>query len=209
MKRYIILIITVLALVIMPNVKADDLPEVTDHEKVKIYLFRGEGCSHCYDFLTYFIDEFKEYENYFEIVVYESWNNSDNQELMLAVKEKVGEEPDAGVPFIVVGEDYHLLGFGDDSGEEIIKEALKSYEDNKYTDIVANIIKEENLNPKSETIVKAASSEGVEVDSKYLEEEGITSEYDKDSGISDTVVVAIVFGVIILGFGGLVVLSRK
>ena len=208
MKKYIILIIAVLGLLIMPNVKAAkiDLPEKTEHEKVKVYLFRGAGCSHCYDFLTYFVDVFKDYEDYFEIVTYESWNDSTNQKLMLAVKKVVGEDEDGAVPFIVVGKDYHLLGFGADSGEEIIKEALKAYQDKKYTDIVAKAIKDEKLEPNAQTVAKAANSEGIKVKSEYLEKEGIT---DTKKGLSDGVVIGIVFAVILLGFGGLVLISRK
>lgn len=205
MKKFIILIIAMFGFLVMPNVSAKEveLPEVTDHEKVKVYLFRGEGCSHCYDFLTYFADEYAKYTDYFEIVAYESWKNSDNQKLMLAVKELVGEEADGGVPFIVVGDDYHLLGFGDDSGEEIINKALEAYQDEKYTDIVAKAIKDEKVSPTAETIVEAATSEGIKVN------ENTSSKDEDEKGISDGAIVAIVFGVIILGFGGLVLISRK
>lgn len=202
MKKYLLLIVAVLGLLIMPNVKAEELPEVTDHEKVKVYLFRGEGCSHCYDFLTYFIDTYKDYEDYFEIVVYESWKNSANQELMLAVKEKVGEDVDTAVPFIVVGSNYEVTGFNDEIGEKIIATALKEYQSDKYSDLVAKVAKSEKVNPNAESIKEAALSEGVAVSDTDTEEE-------KDKGISDGVVIGIVFGVLILGFGGLVVLSRK
>lgn len=202
MKKYIVLIIAVLGLIIMPNIKAEtvELPEVTDHEKVKVYLFRGAGCSHCYDFLTYFVDVYKDYEDYFEIVVYESWNDATNQTLMLDVKEKVGEEADGGVPFIVVGDDYHLLGFGENSGEEIINKALEEYQNDDYTDIVAKAIEDKGLNPNSETVAEAAKSEGIKVK---------TDGNDSKSSISDGVVVGVIFGVILLGFGGLVIISRK
>lgn len=206
MKKYIILIIAVLGLLIIPNVSAAkiDLPEKTDHEKVKVYLFRGEGCPHCQDFLAYFVDVFKDYEDYFEIVSYESWKDDNNKKLLLAVKKAVGEEEDVGVPFIVVGSNYHLLGFGDDSGEEIINEALKAYQDEKYTDIVAKAIKDEKISANSESLVKAADSEGIKVKKEYLEDEGI-----EKKGLSDGVIVGIVFAVILLGFGGLVFISRK
>ena len=56
MKKYIVLLISIVGVLFMSNVKAEkiELPEKTDHEIVKVYLFRGAGCSHCYDFLTYF-----------------------------------------------------------------------------------------------------------------------------------------------------------
>ena len=81
MKKFIVLFIGVITLLFATNVKASkiELPKKTDHEKVKVYLFRGAGCSHCYDFLTYFADKYETYDDYFEIVTYESWNNSTNQ----------------------------------------------------------------------------------------------------------------------------------
>ena len=140
------------------------------------------------------------YEDYFEIVAYESWNNSENQKLMLAVKELVGEKADGGVPFIVIGNSYHLVGFGKSSGEEIINKALEAYQDKKYTDIVAKTIKDEKVSPTAETIVEAAEKEGIEVKNG-------TKKASK--GISDKAVIGIVFSALILGFVGLVFMSRK
>lgn len=213
MKKYIVLLISIVGVLFTTNVKAAKikLPEKTDHEIVKVYLFRGAGCSHCYDFLTYFSDKFKDYEDYFQIAAYESWNNSTNQKLMLAVKKIVGEEENGSVPFIVVGDDYKLMGFGEKSGEEIIKAALKAYQDENYTDIVKKAIKDNNLSPKVETIAQAAKKESISVKDEYTKTD-ITEVYENHSakkGLSDGAVIAIVFGVIILGFAGLVVLSRK
>lgn len=200
MKKYLLLIIAVLTIALVPNIKAAELPEKTDHEKVKVYLFRGKGCSHCYDFLSYFADKYTDYEDYFEIVAYESWNDADNQKLMLAVKELVGEKADGGVPFIVIGNSYHLVGFGKSSGEEIINKALEAYQDKKYTDIVAKAIKDEKVSPNAETIAEAAEKEGIEVKNG-------TKKTSK--GISDKAVIGIVFSALILGFIGLVFMSRK
>ena len=215
MKKYIVLLISIVGVLFMSNVKAEkiELPEKTDHEIVKVYLFRGAGCSHCYDFLTYFSDKFKDYEDYFQIAAYESWNDSTNQELMLAVKKIVGEEENASVPFIVIGDDYNLMGFGANSGEEIIKAALKAYQDEKYTDIVKKAIEDNNLKPTAETIAQAANDEGISVKEEYTTTDINTtynnSDNSKEGKKSDGVIIAIVFGVIILGFGGLVFLSRK
>ena len=153
----------------------------------------------------------KDYEDYFQIAAYESWNNSTNQKLMLAVKKIVGEEENGSVPFIVIGDDYKLMGFGEKSGEEIIKAALKAYQDENYTDIVKKAIKDNNLSPKAETIAQAAKEESISVKDEYTKTD-ITEVYENHSakkGLSDGAVIAIVFGVIILGFAGLVVLSRK
>lgn len=56
MKKVVLSILVALCLLIMPNAKAADieLPTLTDHEKVTVYLFRSSGCSHCQDFIEYF-----------------------------------------------------------------------------------------------------------------------------------------------------------
>lgn len=200
MKKYFLLIVTVLSFVFAPVVSASKLPEKTEHEKVKIYLFRGEGCGHCKDFLAYFIDKYSEYEDYFEIVTYESWTNDKNQKLMLAVKKAMDVEQDGSVPFIVVGDKYQNVGFGESTGQEIIDEALKLYQDSKYKDLVASIIKEEKMDNEPLSLLKAAEEEGI----IKLDEDGNIKE-----GLNDGLVIGIIFGVVILGFVALVFFSRK
>lgn len=202
MKKYLVLLITIISFAFMTscNAKTISLPEKTNHEKVTVYLFRGKGCSHCADFLTYFSSRYKKYEDYFEIVAYESWNNEDNQKLMLAIKEQLGEEANGSVPFIVIGSDYHLSGFGSKAGEEIINAALEAYQDKNYTDIVAKTSKSEKINPTKETLLEAAAAEDI----IKLDETG-----EVKKGLSDGAIIGIIFGVIIIGFAGLVIFSRK
>ena len=86
MKKVVLSILVALCLLIMPNAKADvELPTLTDHEKVTVYLFRSSGCSHCQDFIEYFADNYYTYQDYFEIVTYEV-SDADNYNLMLAAK---------------------------------------------------------------------------------------------------------------------------
>ena len=190
-----------LSLALMPNVKAaeDDLPVITDHEKVTIYLFRSKTCGHCHDFLEYFAENYYKYQDYFEIVTYEV-SNADNYELMTTVKERMGEEVDGSVPYIVIGNNFDQLGFGTD-GTDIIEEALNAYEDESYVDYVNQIIEEENLDPAETSLEEAASEIGASV-------VGLNGE-DPNASLSDGAIVAIIFGILILGFGGLVLYSRK
>ena len=72
MKKVFLTVLVALSLIFIPNVKADeDLPVITDHEKVTIYLFRSNGCGHCQDFVDYFARNYYQYQDYFEIVTYE------------------------------------------------------------------------------------------------------------------------------------------
>ena len=199
MKKVVLSIVVALCLLIMPNAKADeDLPTITDHEKVTVYLFRASGCSHCQDFIEYFADNYYQYQDYFDIVSFEV-NQSGNYELVSLVKERFNVDH-SGVPYIVVGNNWDQLGFGS-NGEAIINAALDAYEDESYTDLVAEIIEEEGLDVTSETLEEAAASHGFEV-------VGLNGEVPKNS-LSDGAIVGIIFGVIILGFAVLVIFSRK
>lgn len=201
MKKIFLGVLVALSLALMPNVKAaeDDLPVITDHEKVTIYLFRSKTCGHCHDFLEYFAENYYKYQDYFEIVTYEV-SNADNYELMTTVKERMGEEVDGSVPYIVIGNNFDQLGFGTD-GTDIIEEALNAYEDESYVDYVNQIIEEENLDPAETSLEEAASEIGASV-------VGLNGE-DPNASLSDGAIVAIIFGILILGFGGLVLYSRK
>ena len=198
MKKLLISLFVVVSLVLIPNVKAaDDLPEVTDHEKVTVYLFRGNGCHVCQSFLTEFSTMYQDYADYFEIVAYESWNNSENQELMLDAKEYFGEEANSSVPFIVIGDSYHSLGY---NANTVIEEALRAYQDESYVDLIAQMVDEEGYNVDAETFEEAAQAEGIGVSDVDTVQSG---------GISDGAIVAIIFAVIIVGFGSLLLFSRQ
>ena len=197
LKKLLVSLLVVVSLVI-PNVKAaDDLPTITNHEKVTIYLFRGNGCHYCQGFLTEMSEIYDDYTDYFEVVAFESWSNQENMELLYDAKEYFGEEVDSSVPFIVIGDDYHSIGYNTDV---IIEEALKAYQDESYTDLIAQIIETEDYDVDTETFAEACSSEGI----RYTEGGEVAS-----AGLSDGAIVAIIFSVIIVGFGSLVLFSRQ
>lgn len=200
MKKLFIGAIVALCLVIMPNVQAaeGDLPEPTDHEKVTVYLFRSNSCGHCHDFLEYFSENYYPYRDYFEIVTYEV-SNQDNYELMLDAKERMGETVDGSIPYIVIGTTFDQLGFGTD-GSDIIDAALEAYEDVSYQDFISQIIEEEGYEPEATSLEEAANENGINVNN---------SDNSSSDGLNDGVVVAIIFGILILGFGGLILYSRK
>ena len=201
MKKVFLSILVALSLLITPHVQAaEDLLTITDHEKVTVYLFRSSSCSHCRDFIDYFADNYYEYQDYFEIVTYEV-SEEDNYYLMLDAKERNGQEGDGSVPYIVIGETFDQLGFGTD-GTEIIEAALEAYEDVSYKDMVQEIIEDEDLNPSETSLEEAADYYGFNM-------AGFDGNPTGEEGLSDGAVVAIIFGILILGFGGLVIYSRK
>lgn len=176
------------------TVCAEELPEVTDHEKVTVYIFRGSGCSHCYEALTYFNEVASQYKDYFVVKTYEVWENPSNSNLVSAVSATLGDDV-TGVPYIVVGDNYHKAGFAVELGEEIIAAALEEYENPYYTDAVANIIEEEGLTAYVTSLKEACIEEGIIVEPK-----------DKSK---DTLIVVGIFAVLAGGMVALVLCSRK
>ena len=199
MKKIFGLCLALLAsFILIGSANAIEKPKVTDHEKINVYIFRGSGCSHCHDALTFLYGLDGEYDDYFNVVSYEVWNNQNNSTLANDVATKLGETM-TGVPYIVVGS-KSFAGFGSSTGTEIIETALEYYQSKKYKDVVASVIKAGSYGEESQTLAEAAYSEGItEVIPPELEDE------DKD----DTWVILAVFVFIIGGFGALVYSSRK
>ena len=103
--------------------------EVQEESKeVKLYFFRGEGCSHCAEAEAWFESIEEEYGDYFEIVDYETWYNSENAELMQKVAEARGETAE-GVPYIIIG-NKSWNGFAEDYEEEILAQIKSEFETN-------------------------------------------------------------------------------
>lgn len=110
------------------------IPKTTAQVKVTLYLFRGDGCSHCEAAMEY-LNSIKNDYPMMEVVDYEVYNNEANATLWNSVKEKLNSDS-KGVPFMVIGERY-LTGFAEYRKEDI-KAALEYYRDNPndYKDIV-------------------------------------------------------------------------
>lgn len=199
MKKFLGLVLVALsALFLVNSAVAIEKPEVTDHEKINVYIFRGSGCSHCYDALNFLYGLDGEYNDYFKVVTYEVWNDSNNAALAKDVANKLGAEF-GGVPFIVIG-DKSFGGFGEDTGVNIINTALDFYKSKDYKDVVASVLKSKDYKATSETLEAAAYSEGIT--------EVVPPEI-KEEKKNDTWVIVAVFAVIIGGFGALIFSSRK
>ena len=199
MKKFLqVLLFVLVSFIFVGCVHAIEKPEITDHEKINVYIFRGSGCGHCYDALTFLYGLDGEYDDYFNVVAYEVWNNQNNSTLAKDVAAKLGDTM-SGVPYIVVG-DKSFAGFGSSTGTDIIETALKAYKNKKYKDVVASVLKSKDYEEEAETLSQAAYAEGItEVVPTQIEDE------EKD----DTLIILAVFVVIIGGFGALIYSSRK
>lgn len=91
------------------------------NDQVIIYLFRGNGCGYCRNFLNFLNSIVGDYGQYFRVVSFEVWNDSENAALMQDVANFTNTTAD-GVPYIVIGEQV-FPGFNN-SFEDAVKEAI-------------------------------------------------------------------------------------
>ena len=158
MKKLKLLLVVLLGLLILPfSVLAEegdeeyyeeenyeevvDSEEVTSEEsndKVKVYFFRGEGCPHCAEAEEFFESIQGDYGEYFTIVDYETWYNSENAELLQKVAE-FREDEVSGVPYIVIG-NKSWKGYMTDYNEEIIETITSEYNAKEKYDIMEYVL---------------------------------------------------------------------
>lgn len=157
MKR-VFKVLLVLLVALMPFVavsaKATKTTTTTaakiEGNKIKFYVFHGNGCPHCEDLLNYLseLDKDPEYNYMYDLVKYEVWYNSENATLMTNVFKYFGvtDTKKMGVPLYVIGDQY-FNGFPSPESTEAYNNAIsemkaaikKAYTDANYKDIVAGI----------------------------------------------------------------------
>lgn len=127
-------------------------------EKPTIYLFRGKGCSHCYEFLEYVSSSLvKDYGDKFKMVTYEVWNNEENAKLMEQVSEYLGDDA-SGVPYIVIG-DKSFNGYAESMNDEITDAIDKLADsDEKY-----DVLEKMESAPKKESKKSSKSSSTITI----------------------------------------------
>ena len=139
MKK-LFMILCCLVLVFMPmTVRA------AEKEKVKVYIFYGDGCPHCHRAFEFFKSIDEEYGKYYKLVKYETWYSSSNNKMLVEVAEKMGSDLDKlGVPYIVIG-DKVFEGYTEEYDEDIKKAIKEAYETNWMSTVGANINEVEKL----------------------------------------------------------------
>ena len=127
-------------------------------DAITIYLFRGKGCSHCHEFLTFLNSIVDEYGQYFKLESYEVWNDVENGTLMTEVSDYLDANA-TGVPFIIIGAEF-FSGYAKQY-DEAIKSTIKALYDTKKSDRY-DVMEEMQKYPKKE-----AESTGTIVFNKY------------------------------------------
>lgn len=132
MKKIYLLITTILLL----------LPiSINAKEKVDLYLFHSETCSHCQAEIEYLSKLEKEYDN-LELHLYEINNSKKNTELMIEIKDKLDIDS-PNVPFAIIG-NYYYIGYSDGI-KEGIKELVDKYSEEKQIDVIKPILEGKEL----------------------------------------------------------------
>ena len=124
------LLIVAMVFGFVPQVRAEETTETLSNAKVKIYFFRGEGCSHCAEAEEWFKSIEAKEGQYFEVVDYEVWYDENNKELMTKVAKYFNEEDQVtGVPYIIVGNKTYK-GFNTSYESEILELVHSEYQKN-------------------------------------------------------------------------------
>lgn len=143
MKKGLISIVLFIFLLIPFNVFAD--------EKMNVYFFYGDGCPHCAEAERELLPELEKMDD-INLIKNEVWFNEKNQKLLNEVAKAFDAQ--SLIPFIVVG-DVHTIGYSS-STKETIKQAIRYYRVNEFTDQVAKIQKGEDitLNPDINELIE-------------------------------------------------------
>ena len=128
-----------------------------DDEKVKLYLFYGDGCPHCTDEKEFLSNIEDKYSN-LEIIKYEVWYNKENANLLGLIQNKLNISRN-GVPTTIIGEDY-FVGYNESIGAKI-ERAIVYYSSNEYVDVVEQI--------KNDTYIKKEDSLNSDIDKEKTE----------------------------------------
>lgn len=132
MKKLKLLILTILLL----------LPiSISAKEKVNLYLFHSETCTHCQAEIKYLKELEKEYDN-LKVHLYEVDSHKDNAKTMIKIKEKLNIDS-PNVPFTVIG-NYYYIGFSDGIGDGI-KELVEKYSNEKEVNMVKPILEDKEI----------------------------------------------------------------
>ncbi len=192
-------ILTILAIMFtlgVTNVQAEELPNVSDGEKVTIYMFRGTGCSACAAAVEEFNSYVGKYDDYFELVTFDIWGETPDQDngtlLDYFVQTLNGEST---IPFFIVGDNFSQNGFS----QEVIDAALSEFTNPDYNDIVAEKIKGQEHLYTMTNLEEACESEGIE----YI------GPGEEAKASYDTIIVVGIFVLVIAGIGFLVFAPQK
>lgn len=177
MKKYLIFILLLLAFPFVINAKTDvkslktmNLDEALTQENIEhdfskyketddqvtIYLFRGNGCGYCRNFLTFLNSIVDEYGEMFKVVSFEVWYDEANanflEEIAIFTNSMPSDPTKLGVPFIVIG-DQVFPGYDASFNDQIIEKIKSEYNSKKKYDVLEKYEKGEKAGLSSTTVI--------------------------------------------------------
>ena len=118
-------------LLILTLILCFSFEDVFAKEKIKVYLFHGDGCPHCAE-ETKFLEKLEKKYSNVEVIKYEVWENKTNALLMKRVGNKY-DVPTGSVPFTVIS-GTTTSGFSESIGVKI-ERIIKYYDKNPKKNI--------------------------------------------------------------------------
>lgn len=128
MRKVKFLFVMLIGILLIPYtvLAADDTSsDTSSSEKVNVYFFYGNGCGYCANAEAFFDDLKEDYGDQFNLVMYETWYDTDNADLMQKVAD-VRKEEASGVPYIIIG-NQSWNGYDSSYDEEIISKIEAEY----------------------------------------------------------------------------------
>ena len=138
MKKVIILSLLVMLLLIPYVTSAEETEEVVENkEPVNLYLFMGDTCHYCENFIEWLDTLDDNIRQRFNIIKIEVWKNASNSSAMDEVAEIMGDDS-GSVPYIVIG-DFSYIGFSEVDDSQIIIDAInEEYEKDTRNDVIVD-----------------------------------------------------------------------
>lgn len=137
----LIFVLILVGLVVYDNMtrvevlKQDHVSDVTFVEdKKNMYIFWGNGCSHCEELRVFLEDQADLWRDDYQIFSFETWKDEENAKLMDDVMSFLDRENE-GTPTVLIGEEV-MVGFGS-SNEEELKNILETQKNTEYDAIKA------------------------------------------------------------------------
>lgn len=124
------------------TIKSEEIKLSTKHnpsdDAINIYMFRGNGCIHCRDFLSFLNNHISDYGYMFNLVSFEIFYDENNNSLF----EKMGEfmqDSVRGVPYIIIG-GQTFLGYSTKMDEELLTTIVDEYNTDERYDALSEYL---------------------------------------------------------------------